>query len=133
MNDVSRAKATGARRLRVAGVAAAQQPALRQQLGPRRAMDCTVDAAAAEQARVRGVDDGVDALLRDVAADGLDHIGKLALTESESEHRTGACRAARVGKEVVGQWAGIDHGITPLVEGDRLREQLCAVAVGVAE
>src|SRR5205823_1713577 len=83
------------RRLRVAGVAAAQQPALRQQLGPRRAMDCTVDAAAAEQARIRGVDDGVDALLRDVAADGLDHIGKLALTESESEHRTGACRAPR--------------------------------------
>src|SRR5262249_10467598 len=36
-------------------------------------VDRTVDAAAAEQRRVRGVDDRVDALRRDVTSDNLDH------------------------------------------------------------
>jgi hypothetical protein len=55
------------------GVAAAELPALGQDLGTARPMDRAVDPAAAEQARVRRVDDRVDLLFRDVAANGLDH------------------------------------------------------------
>jgi len=64
------------RRLRVAGLAAAEQPALSEDLGAARAVDRAVDSAAAEQGRVGGVDDRVDVLLGDVAADRFDH-GKL--------------------------------------------------------
>jgi hypothetical protein len=73
VNDVPRSKPSGARRLGVTGVATTQQAALREQLGPGRAVDRTVDSAPAEEARVRGIDDRVDVLLRDVPANGLDH------------------------------------------------------------
>jgi hypothetical protein len=36
-------------------------------------VDCTVNAAAAEQAGIRRIDDRIDLLLRDVAEDELDH------------------------------------------------------------
>jgi hypothetical protein len=45
----------------IAGCAAMECAAFRQQFRPGRTMDCTVHAAAAEQRTVRGVDDGVNA------------------------------------------------------------------------
>ena len=51
------------RRLRVADAAAAQEPALLENRVTAGAVDRPVDAAAAEQARVRRVDDRVDGLL----------------------------------------------------------------------
>ena len=45
--------------LRLAGRAAAQRPALREQLRPGGAMNRAIHAAAAQQGRVRGVHDGV--------------------------------------------------------------------------
>jgi hypothetical protein len=49
-----------------AGLAAMERAAFGQQFGPGRAMDRTIDAAAAEQRRVGGVDDGVNAQRRDI-------------------------------------------------------------------
>ena len=45
----------------VAGLAAVELTALSQQLGPGRIMDRAIDAASAEQRRIRRVDDGVNA------------------------------------------------------------------------
>jgi hypothetical protein len=47
--------------LGIAGRAAIQRPALDEQLGPGRPMDRTIDAAPAEQGRIRSVDDRVNA------------------------------------------------------------------------
>jgi hypothetical protein len=47
--------------LRIADRATPKLAAFGQKLGPRRAMDRAVDPAAAEQGRIRGVDDGVNA------------------------------------------------------------------------
>jgi hypothetical protein len=52
-----------------AGLAAMERAAFGQQLRPGRAMDRTIDAATAEQRRVRSVDDGVNAQGRDVGDD----------------------------------------------------------------
>ena len=60
-------KSVAARHLGVAGLAAAEEAALVDQLRAGRAMDGAVDAAAAEQRRVGRVDDGVDLERRDVA------------------------------------------------------------------
>jgi hypothetical protein len=57
---------------RVADVAAAEQAALLQDRRPARAVDRPVHSPTTEQARVRGVDDRVDGLRRDVAARDLD-------------------------------------------------------------
>jgi hypothetical protein len=45
----------------VAGRAAIQRAAFDKQLGPGRPMDRAINAAPAEQGRIRGVDDGVNA------------------------------------------------------------------------
>jgi hypothetical protein len=47
--------------LGIAGFAAVERPAFGQQLRPGRVMDRTIDAAPAEQRRIRRVDDGVNA------------------------------------------------------------------------
>jgi hypothetical protein len=52
--------------LRVAGLAAAKQPAFRNEVGTRSAMDRSVDAASSEQRTVGCVDDDIDIELRDV-------------------------------------------------------------------
>ena len=73
VDDPARGQPVALRRLGLARSAASERAALVEQLRARRAMDGAVDAAAAQQRRVRGVDDRVDALLGDVAADDLDH------------------------------------------------------------
>jgi hypothetical protein len=47
--------------LGIAGRTAIQRAAFDKQLRPRRPMDRAIDAAPAEQGRIRGVDDGVNA------------------------------------------------------------------------
>src|SRR4051794_10594815 len=73
VDDVTCRQVSGPCRLRVARLAAPEPAAFLQDGGAAGAMDRSVDPAAAEQARVRGVDDRVDVLLRDVAGDELDH------------------------------------------------------------
>ncbi len=50
----------------VAGCAAMEGAAFRQQFGPGRTMDRAIHATAAEQRRIRRVDDGVNAKCRDI-------------------------------------------------------------------
>jgi hypothetical protein len=47
--------------LGIAGLAAMEGAAFGEKLGSRRAMDRAIDAAPAEQGRIGGVDDGVNA------------------------------------------------------------------------
>ena len=64
-----------ARDLGAAGLAAAERFAFLEQLGPGRAMDRAIDAAAAKQRAVRRVDDGVDRKRRDVGDDDVEARG----------------------------------------------------------
>ena|SRR6266849_3062918 len=57
---------------RLAGRTAADLAAFLQQLGPGGAVDRAIDAAAAEESGVGGVDDGVDIELGDIGFDDLD-------------------------------------------------------------
>ena len=61
-----------ARGLRLAGAAAAERAAFGQQLRASRAVNRAVDAAAAEQRFVRGVDDGVDGESGDVGQEDFE-------------------------------------------------------------
>src|SRR5262249_62266544 len=60
MNDVTCGQTVTPGDLCVAGVAAVQTAALREQLRTGRVVDRTVDASAAEQRGVCGIDDGID-------------------------------------------------------------------------
>jgi hypothetical protein len=62
----------GGGRLRIAGRAPAERAAFLEDRRPARVVDRAVDPAAAEQRRVGRVDDRVDVLTRDVAADELE-------------------------------------------------------------
>jgi hypothetical protein len=66
MNDMPRRQAVAFGDFGAAGLAAIERAAFGQQFGSRRAMDRTIDAATAEQRRVGGVDDGVNAQRRDI-------------------------------------------------------------------
>ena len=61
-----------ARDLGRAGVAATERAALDQQIRPGRAMDCAVDATAAQERAVRRVHDGINRERRDVRNSDLD-------------------------------------------------------------
>ena len=69
MNHMPRRQPIALGDLGVAGLAAVERAAFGEQLGPGRAMDRAIDATAAEQRRIRGVDDGVNAQRRDVGDD----------------------------------------------------------------
>ena len=73
VDHVAGAQAPRTRRLRVSGRAAAEEPALGEQRRARSAVDRAVHPTAAEQARVRRVDDRVGVLLGDVTMKKLDH------------------------------------------------------------
>ena len=72
VNHETRRQVMAARDLRIAGGAAAERAAVREQAQPRRAMDGPVHAASAEERGVGGIDDGVDIQLGDVGADDFD-------------------------------------------------------------
>ena len=61
MDHMPRRQPISAGDLGIAGRATIERAAFGEQFGPGRAMDRAIDAAAAEQRRVRGVDDGVNA------------------------------------------------------------------------
>ena len=67
MDDVAGGQLTRRRRLRIAGLAAAESAAFLENGGPAAAMNGSVHAAAAQQGRIRRVHDRVDLLGRDVA------------------------------------------------------------------
>ena len=79
MDHVSRGKPEALRDLGFSGVAAAERGAGLAQLGPRGAVNGAVDAAAAKQAVIRGVDDGVDIERGDIALDDGDAVRHGAL------------------------------------------------------
>src|SRR5437870_1687398 len=56
----------------IASIAAIERAAFGEQFGSGRAMDRAIDAAPAEERRVRGVDDGVNAKRGDVGNDDLE-------------------------------------------------------------
>ena len=63
-----------------------ERAAFGEQLGPRRAMDRAVDAAPAEQGRVGGVDDGVNAQGCDIGDDGFETCrAELARRQAQAE------------------------------------------------
>jgi hypothetical protein len=61
MNHMPRRKFVALGDPGVAGLASTERAAFGEQLGSCRAMDCAIDTAAAQQRRVGGVDDGVNA------------------------------------------------------------------------
>ena len=69
MNHMPRRKPVTTGDPRVAGPAAVERTAFGQQPGPGRAMDGAIDATAAEQGTVGGVDDGVNAKRGEVGND----------------------------------------------------------------
>lgn len=66
MDDVARRQAVSPGDLGVTSVATAQRAALRKQFRPGGAVNRAVDASAAEERAVGGVDDGIDLERRDV-------------------------------------------------------------------
>jgi hypothetical protein len=71
-HPVVRQPAVRPREFRFAGGAAAERDALREEFRPGGTVDHAVHAATPEEAAVRGVDDGVDALRGDVSQDRFD-------------------------------------------------------------
>ena len=69
MNHMPRRQPITAGDFGVAGFATAERAAFGEKPWSRGAMDCTIDAAAAEQRRIRGVHDRVNAERRDVGDD----------------------------------------------------------------
>ena len=70
----------------VAGLAAMERAAFGEQFGPGRAMDRAIDAAAAKQRRIRGVDDGVNAQRGDVGDDDFQpRLADLARGQTQAE------------------------------------------------
>ena len=89
---MARRQPVAARDLGVAGLAAMQRPAFRKQLRPRRAMDGAIDATAAEQRRIGGVDDGVDIEFGDVAGDDAEPRGRRGCAHDPAlAEREGTC------------------------------------------
>jgi hypothetical protein len=57
-----------------------------QKLGPGRAVDCAIDAAAAQQGGIRSVDDGVNAQGRDIGDDNFQpRVADLARRKTQAE------------------------------------------------
>jgi len=70
----------------VAGRAAIQRAAFREQFGAGGAMDRTIDAASAEQGRIRRVDDGVNAQRGDVGNNDFQpRLADLARASAQAE------------------------------------------------
>ena len=73
VDDMFCRKITAGGDFRIAGFAAVEFAAFFEDRGPACAVDGPVDAPAAEEALVGGVDDGVDALPGDIALHGFDN------------------------------------------------------------
>ena len=89
MDDMPRWQPVSLGDLGVAGGAAAEGAALREQFRPGGAVDRAVDPAAAEQRLVRGVDDGINAERGDVGGDDLEP-GRTDLARGQRQAEAGA-------------------------------------------
>src|SRR5205085_1100959 len=69
MNHVFRRQTIAGGNLCLASLTTSERSAVGQQFWPRRAMDCAINAAAAEKRRICGVDDRINRKLRDVSFD----------------------------------------------------------------
>jgi len=86
MNDMPCRQTVSTGDLSSSGFAAVQRTAFRQKLRPGRAVDRTIDAAAAEQRRIGGVDDGVNAQGSDVGDDDFQPCrAELARRQAQAE------------------------------------------------
>ena len=86
MDHVPRRQPIAPGDLGVAGRAAIERAALGEQFGPGGAMDRAVNAAPAEQRRIGGVDDGVNAQRRDVGNDDFQpRRADLARSQAQAE------------------------------------------------
>jgi hypothetical protein len=72
VNHVARRQPIALGDLGLARLAAMEHAAFHDEVRPRGAVDRAIDAATAEQRRIRGVDDGVNAELGDVGDDDLE-------------------------------------------------------------
>ena len=80
VEDEAGGKSKAFGQLRVAGLASAKQTTLMEQVRAGGAVDCAINAAAAEQGPVGGVDDGVDGEGSDVGLQDFDPTGHLLIT-----------------------------------------------------
>ena len=86
VDHMPRRKPVSAGDLGVARRAAIERAAFGEQFGPGGAMDRAIDAAPAEQRRIRGVDDGVNAQGRDVGNDDFEpRRADLARAQAQAE------------------------------------------------
>ena len=86
MNHMPRRQPVSPGDFGAAGLAAMERAAFGEQLGPRRAMDRAIDAAPAEQGRVGGVDDGVNAQGCDIGDDDFETCrAELARRQAQAE------------------------------------------------
>ena len=86
MNHMPRRQTIASGDFGVAGLAAVERAAFGKKLRPGGAMDRAVDAAAAEQRRIGGVDDGVNAQGRDVGDDDFQpRRADLARSQAQAE------------------------------------------------
>jgi hypothetical protein len=74
VNDRSGGKPVAFGEFRLAGRATAEEAALSQEFRAGGAMDCPVNAAAAQQRAIGGVDDGIDGQSCDVGLEKIDSI-----------------------------------------------------------
>jgi hypothetical protein len=72
VDDVSRCKAVSPSELCLPSLASAQQAALVDKVGACGTVDCSIDASATKQRRVRGIDDRIDRKRCDVGLEGAD-------------------------------------------------------------
>ena len=86
MNHMPRRQPVSPGDFGAAGLAAMERAALGEQLRPRGAMDRAIDAAPAEQGRVGGVDDGVNAQGCDIGDDDFETCrAELARRQAQAE------------------------------------------------
>jgi hypothetical protein len=86
MNHMPRRQPIAAGDFGAAGFAALEGAALGKEVGPGRAMDRTIHAATAEQRRIRGVDDSVNAQRRNVGDDDFQpRRANLARSQAQAE------------------------------------------------
>ena len=90
----------------ISGGAATKRAAFGKQLRAGRAVNSAVDAATAQQRRIRGVDDGVNAERGDVGNDDFKpDVADLARSQNSGNR---VDRDALVGKQLL-QFAGLEH------------------------
>ena len=88
VDDKSGGQTIAARNFRFTGSTTSQCPAFREQFRAGSAVNRAIDSAAAQQASIRGIHNGIDLELRDVAADNVDLSGTAQNVSDRSSGRS---------------------------------------------